>query len=67
MLTPCVDLKCSRAIGRQSKPWDTDSIEGFTVSYVSLAMFHDGENNFSVTMQSPTKEELKVLHKTIRM
>ncbi|NBG65212.1 leucine--tRNA ligase [Acidiluteibacter ferrifornacis] len=51
----------------QSKPWDTDSIEGvhrFLRKFWRL--FHDGENNFSVTNAEPTKEELKVLHKTIK-
>jgi len=51
----------------QSKPWDTDSIEGvhrFLRKFWRL--FHDGENNFSVTDAEPTKEELKVLHKTIK-
>lgn len=51
----------------QSKPWDTDSIEGvhrFLRKFWRL--FHDGDNNFSVTDAEPTKEELKVLHKTIK-
>lgn len=51
----------------QSKPWDTDSIEGvhrFLRKFWRL--FHDGENNFSVTDTEPTKDELKVLHKTIK-
>lgn len=51
----------------QSKPWDTDSIEGvhrFLRKFWRL--FHDAENNFSVTDLEPTKDELKVLHKTIK-
>ena len=51
----------------QSKPWDTDSIEGvhrFLRKFWRL--FHDAENNFSVTDVEPTKDELKVLHKTIK-
>jgi leucyl-tRNA synthetase len=51
----------------QSKPWDTDSIEGvhrFLRKFWRL--FHDGDNNFSVTNAEPTKDELKVLHKTIK-
>lgn len=51
----------------QSKPWDTDSIEGvhrFLRKFWRL--FHDGDNNFSVTDAEPTKDELKVLHKTIK-
>jgi len=51
----------------QSKPWDTDSIEGVHRFLRKFwRMFHDGENNFSVTDAEPTKEELKVLHKTIK-
>ena len=51
----------------QSKPWDTDSIEGvhrFLRKFWRL--FHDTANNFSVTDVEPTKDELKVLHKTIK-
>ncbi len=51
----------------QSKPWDTDSIEGvhrFLRKFWRL--FHDAGNNFSVTDAAPTKDELKVLHKTIK-
>ncbi len=51
----------------QSKPWDTDSIEGvhrFLRKF--LRMFHDEDNNFSVTDSEPNKDELKILHKTIK-
>lgn len=51
----------------QSKPWDTDSIEGvhrFLRKFWRL--FHDEHNNFSVTDTEPTKLELKILHKTIK-
>lgn len=51
----------------QSKPWDTDSIEGVHRFLRKFwRMFHDAENNFSVTDAEPTKDELKVLHKTIK-
>lgn len=51
----------------QSKPWDTDSIEGvhrFLRKFWRL--FHDDENNFNVSEESVTKEELKVLHQCIK-
>ncbi|MEQ9467853.1 MAG: class I tRNA ligase family protein [Ekhidna sp.] len=50
----------------QSKPWNTNGIEGvykFLRKFWSL--FHDGEH-FSITEEAPTKEELKVLHSTIK-
>ncbi len=51
----------------QSKPWDTDSIEGVHRFLRKFwRMFHDGENNFSLTDAEPTKDEQKILHKTIK-
>lgn len=50
----------------QSKPWDTNGIEGvykFLRKFWSL--FHDGDS-FSISEEEPTKEELKVLHGTIK-
>ncbi|WP_420578514.1 leucine--tRNA ligase [Ekhidna sp.] len=50
----------------QSKPWNTNGIEGvykFLRKFWSL--FHDGDS-FKVTDDEPTKDELKVLHGTIR-
>lgn len=50
----------------QSKPWNTNGIEGvykFLRKFWSL--FHDGET-FSISEEEPTKEELKVLHATIK-
>lgn len=50
----------------QSKPWNTNGIEGvykFLRKFWSL--FHDGDT-FNVTDDEPTKDELKVLHGTIR-
>ncbi|MEO1254712.1 MAG: class I tRNA ligase family protein, partial [Bacteroidota bacterium] len=50
----------------QSKPWNTNGIEGvykFLRKFWSL--FHKNDS-FSVTNDEPTKEELKVLHSTIK-
>lgn len=50
----------------QSKPWNTNGIEGvykFLRKFWSL--FHNGDT-FSVTEDEPTKDELKVLHGTIK-
>ena len=51
----------------QAKPWDMDGIEGvhrFLRKFWRL--FHDKENNFIVSDEKATKEELKALHKTIK-
>ena len=45
-----------------SKPWDTQGIDGV---YKFLRLFQVGED-FSVSDETPSKEELKVLHKTIK-
>ena len=51
----------------QSKPWDTNGIEGvFRFIRKFWRLYHDRENEFSVSNEEPTKEELKVLHKTIK-
>lgn len=51
----------------QSKPWDTNGIEGvFRFMRKLWRLFHDADNNFRVNDNPPTPEELKVLHKTIR-
>ncbi len=51
----------------QSKPWDTNGIEGvFRFIRKFWRLYHDRENEFSVTGEEPTKEELKILHKTIK-
>ncbi len=47
----------------QSKPWNTNGIEGvFKFLRKFWALFHDKENNFNVSDESPKKDELKVLH-----
>lgn len=51
----------------QSKPWDTKGINGvhnFLRKFWRL--FHDSEGNFNVSMDKPTKEAQKTLHKTIK-
>lgn len=50
-----------------SKPWDTNGIDGvhkFLRKFWRL--FHDGNNNFNISDENPTDDELKVLHKTIK-
>ena len=51
----------------QSKPWDTNGIDGvhrFLKRFWTL--FYDRNDNFLVTDETPTKEELKSLHKLIK-
>ncbi len=51
----------------QFKPWDTKGINGvhnFLRKFWRLV--HDGENNFLVSEENPTKENYKTLHKTIK-
>lgn len=51
----------------QAKPWDTQGINGvhnFLRKFWRL--FHDAENNFSVSEGEPDKKALKTLHKTIK-
>lgn len=51
----------------QSKPWNTNGIDGvykFLRRFWNL--FHDGQGNFKVSADVPTREELKTLHKTLR-
>lgn len=51
----------------QHKPWDTKGIEGvFRFIRKLWRLYHDVENKFCISDEAPTKEELKVLHKTIK-
>jgi len=51
----------------QSKPWDTKGIEGvFRFIKKFWRLFHNAENELELSDAEPTKEELKVLHKTIK-
>lgn len=51
----------------QSKPWDTNGIEGvFRFIKKLWRLFHDEKNIFNVSDEKPNGDELKVLHKTIK-
>ncbi|GAB2683374.1 leucine--tRNA ligase [Mucilaginibacter koreensis] len=51
----------------QSKPWNTNGIEGvFKFLRKFWRLFHDEQWNFRVSDETPTKAELKSLHKIIR-
>jgi leucyl-tRNA synthetase len=51
----------------QSKPWDTNGIEGtFRFLRKFWNLFHGAGDAFGVTDDAPTKPELKVLHATLK-
>ena len=51
----------------QSKPWNTNGIDGvFKFLRKFWNLFHDEKGNFKVSGEAPTKQELKVLHKTLK-
>ncbi|UII26602.1 leucine--tRNA ligase [Fulvivirga maritima] len=51
----------------QFKPWNTNGIDGvFKFLRRFWNLFHDDKDNFFVSTEKATKEELKVLHKTIK-
>jgi leucyl-tRNA synthetase len=51
----------------QSKPWDTNGIDGVHKFFRRLwRLFHDAENNPSISNEPASATELKVLHKTIK-
>jgi len=51
----------------QSKPWDTNGIEGvFRFIRKFWRLYHDEHNNFHVSEDTPVPAELRVLHKTIK-
>ncbi len=51
----------------QAKPWDTNGIEGvFRFIRKLWRLFHDRENQWSVSEDAATDQEKKVLHKTIK-
>ncbi len=51
----------------QSKPWNTNGIEGvFRFIRKLWRLFHDDNNKFDVSDEAPTREELKVIHGTIK-
>jgi len=50
-----------------SKPWNTNGIDGvykFLRRFWNL--FHDSNGNFMISTDEPSREELKVLHKTLK-
>ena len=51
----------------QSKPWDTNGIEGvFRFIRKFWRLYHDRENEFFLSEEASSGEELKILHKTIK-
>ena len=51
----------------QSKPWDTNGIEGvFRFIRKFWRLYHDEQNNFAVSDEAPVAAELRILHKTIK-
>ena len=51
----------------QSKPWDTNGIEGvFRFIRKFWRLYHNRENEFFVTEKEASKEEMKILHRTIK-
>lgn len=51
----------------QSKPWDTNGIEGtFRFLRKFWHLFHDEQAGFRVSDEAPVKAELKVLHATLK-
>lgn len=50
-----------------SKPWNTNGIDGvFKFLRRFWNLFHDNKGDVTVTDAAPTKDELKVLHKTLK-
>jgi leucyl-tRNA synthetase len=50
-----------------SKPWNTNGIDGvFKFLRRFWNLFHDANGNLNVSDAEPTREELKVFHKTIK-
>jgi leucyl-tRNA synthetase len=51
----------------QSKPWDTNGIDGVHKFLRKLwKLFHDENNTPEISNEKPTAAELKILHKTIK-
>ncbi|MEQ8925005.1 MAG: class I tRNA ligase family protein, partial [Fulvivirga sp.] len=51
----------------QFKPWNTNGIDGvFKFLRRFWNLFHNDQDQFEVSNAEPTKEELKVLHKTLK-
>ena len=51
----------------QFKPWNTNGIDGvFKFLRRLWNLFHDEHNNLAISEDEPTRQELKVLHRTIK-
>ena len=51
----------------QSKPWDTNGIDGVHRFLRKLwKLFHNKDNGFYLSEEEPNNKELKILHKTIK-
>ena len=51
----------------QSKPWDTNGIEGVYKFYRKLwKLFHNSQNQLDISDEEPVLKELKIIHKTIK-
>ena len=51
----------------QSKPWDTNGIDGVAKFIRKFwRLFFNGKDEFLLSEDEPTKDELKVLHRTIK-
>lgn len=51
----------------QSKPWDTNGIDGVYKFLRKLwKLFHDNKNSFYLSDEDPIDKEYKILHKTIK-
>ena len=51
----------------QSKPWDTNGIEGvFRFIRKFWRLYHDEENRFRLSDEAPVAAELRILHRTIK-
>ncbi len=51
----------------QFKPWDTKGINGVHNFLRKLwRLFHDAEGNVSLSMEEPSKDALKIVHRTIK-
>jgi leucyl-tRNA synthetase len=51
----------------QSKPWDTNGIDGVHKFLRKLwNLFHNSNNELSISDEKPSAAELKILHKTIK-
>lgn len=50
----------------QSKPWDTQGIEGVSKFVKRLWSLYFQDDQFSISDEEPTKDEYKILHQTIK-